>query len=299
VRPLRARLEKARRDSGLPWEVLERDYLLSWVLAGIGASASLGEVLVFKGGTALKKCYFGDYRLSEDLDFSALADVPRGDALLEAMKAACATAEDLVGEYAPVEVSCDRYVERDPHPTGQEAFVVRSRLPWHRGPQSRLLVEVTVDEPILTPVRSRALMHEYGEPLDAGVLVYSLEEIVAEKLRALLQHTKSLDERGWSRSRARDYYDLWRIFGAYRPVLDLAGFPDLLERKCAVRSVAFGGVGDFFDPRVVALVKDTWRQWLGPLVSPLPDVDTVLESLRAELTRSVFGPAPDGRATRG
>ncbi len=31
------------------------------------------DALVFKGGTALKRCYFGDYRFSEDLDFT-LAD---------------------------------------------------------------------------------------------------------------------------------------------------------------------------------------------------------------------------------
>ncbi len=27
-------------------------------------------MLAFKGGTALKRCYFGDYRFSEDLDFT-------------------------------------------------------------------------------------------------------------------------------------------------------------------------------------------------------------------------------------
>ena len=35
MRPLRARLLEARKDLGIPWEVLERDYLLSWILAGI------------------------------------------------------------------------------------------------------------------------------------------------------------------------------------------------------------------------------------------------------------------------
>lgn len=35
-----------------------------------GQVDSLRETLVFKGGTALRKCDFGDYRFSEDLDFS-------------------------------------------------------------------------------------------------------------------------------------------------------------------------------------------------------------------------------------
>ena len=34
---------------------------------------------------------------------------------------------------------------------------------------------------------------------------------------------------------------------------------------------------DFFDDGVVALVRDTWQQWLGPLVADLPDVDRIIE----------------------
>ena len=74
MRPLRTRLQEAHQRLGIPWEILERDYLLSWVLAGIGQVPVLRDTLVCKGGTALKKCYFGDYRFSEDLDFSGLGD---------------------------------------------------------------------------------------------------------------------------------------------------------------------------------------------------------------------------------
>ncbi|MBU2501129.1 hypothetical protein KJ682_07375 [bacterium] len=49
MKPLRTRLQEARRDLGLPWEVLERDYLLSWILAGVGQVPALRDSLVFKG----------------------------------------------------------------------------------------------------------------------------------------------------------------------------------------------------------------------------------------------------------
>ena len=49
---------------------VEKDYVLSWVLYGISKHPQLSEWL-FKGGTALKKCYFETYRFSEDLDFTA------------------------------------------------------------------------------------------------------------------------------------------------------------------------------------------------------------------------------------
>jgi predicted nucleotidyltransferase component of viral defense system len=88
MKPLRTRLLEARKRLGLPWEALERDYLLSWVLTGIGQVDSLRETLVFKGGTALKKCYFGDYRFSEDLDFSGLEGVPTGEAMERAVREA-------------------------------------------------------------------------------------------------------------------------------------------------------------------------------------------------------------------
>jgi hypothetical protein len=53
VKPLRTRLQEMRSRLGIPWEVLERDYVLSWVLAGIVQVAPLRDTLVFKGSTAL------------------------------------------------------------------------------------------------------------------------------------------------------------------------------------------------------------------------------------------------------
>jgi predicted nucleotidyltransferase component of viral defense system len=215
MKPLRARLDTARRQNGMPWEVLERDYLLSWLLAGIGQIAPLRETLVFKGGTALKKCYFGDYRFSEDLDFSGLPGVPTGKAMEEAVREATRVANRLLNEYAPATLTCERYTEKEPHPGGQEAFAIRAQFSWQKQPQTRVIIETAVDEPVLRPTPQRLMLHEYGEPLQIPVVVYGLEEIVAEKLRAILQHIEKLESRGWSRSRARDYYDLWRVLSAY------------------------------------------------------------------------------------
>ena len=54
---------------GLP-SIVEKDYVLGWILAGINAHEELADSWVFKGGTCLKKCYFETYRFSEDLDFT-------------------------------------------------------------------------------------------------------------------------------------------------------------------------------------------------------------------------------------
>ena len=63
--------ERVQRWSMRP-EVVEKDYVIGWVLWGIGADPDLTDWWAFKGGTCLKKCYLGDYRFSEDLDFTCL-----------------------------------------------------------------------------------------------------------------------------------------------------------------------------------------------------------------------------------
>lgn len=287
MKPLRIRLEEARKRTGLSWDILEKDYILSWVLAGISRVDALRDALIFKGGTALKKCYFGDYRFSEDLDFSAVGNIPTGESMEKAIQEACTNAVKLLEEYAPVEIVCERYTEREPHPGGQEAFNIRTRLPWQRVPHGRVMVEVSIDEPVIKPVQRLPIIHEYGEPIDDRVLVYSLEEIVAEKLRAILQHVEKLQTRGWSRSRARDYYDLWRILSAYNEKLALSDFALFLREKCAVRRVHFKDTDDFFQKGMLDYVETTWEQWLGPLVPDLPSFQNVMRELRPRIAELI------------
>lgn len=291
MKPLRTRLQEARTRLGLPWDVLERDYLLSWMLAGMSRVDTLHNTLVFKGGTALRKCYVGDYRFSEDLDFTAVGAVPTGAGMASAMQEACAQAVTLLDPYVPIDIICERHIEREPHPGGQEAFDIRARFPWHRHPQANVMVEVAVDEKLLRPPVRRAVLHDYGEPFEVTVMVYSLEEIVAEKLRALLQHLRALERRGWVRSRARDYYDLWRILGEHQEHLDLSDFSAFLRQKCAIREVTFSGAESFFPPSMLTVVEKTWEQWLGPLVPGLPPYTTVIKALRPQVAALLISSA--------
>jgi predicted nucleotidyltransferase component of viral defense system len=61
-------LESASALKLLP-NVIERDYVLGWILGGVNNHLELNS-WAFKGGTCLKKCYFETYRFSEDLDFT-------------------------------------------------------------------------------------------------------------------------------------------------------------------------------------------------------------------------------------
>lgn len=68
---LRQKIQNECNNKKVPQHVIEKDYALSYILAGIAQQPELSNSLIFKGGTALKKIYFGDYRFSEDC-------VPRG-----------------------------------------------------------------------------------------------------------------------------------------------------------------------------------------------------------------------------
>jgi len=54
-------------------KVIEKDYVITWLLLAL-ADSELKDIIVFKGGTALKKIYFPDYRYSEDLDFTVVKE---------------------------------------------------------------------------------------------------------------------------------------------------------------------------------------------------------------------------------
>jgi len=282
MKALRRRLQDAAKLSRVNQIVIERDYAQSYVLLGLAESQGLGETLVFKGGTALKKIHFGSYRFSEDLDFSAV-DGPREDDLEGSIRAAIAHAEGAAREIAPLAFTVERYEERDPHPGGQEAFIVRVQFPWQRQPMVPVKIEVTHDEPVLLPADRQSVHHGYDETIAAAVRAYSLEEIGAEKLRSTQQTLAKLTARGWSRPRARDYYDLWHLVREPADRLSWDRVSSVLPEKCRVREVSLASVDQVFEDRLIEEVRATWERTLGPFVPELPDVEVVLAELRERL----------------
>jgi predicted nucleotidyltransferase component of viral defense system len=286
--PLRHRLLDEARRLSVPVDMVELDYGLSYVLAAIFARTDLKESLVFKGGTALHKAYFPEYRFSVDLDFTAMGG-PRGDALERAVGAVAQDAERLLSEYGPFVVRSRRQPERSAHPAGQEAFLVQIQFPWQRSPQRSIKIEITVDETLALAAEPRALLHCYGESLAVDLPSYRLEEIVAEKLRTPLQAKKRMDEGKWARNCARDYYDLWYLFGLDKGVFGRQKVLDVLPQKCAVRGVTFQSAEDFFPPLVVSEAQRQWETSLADLVRPLPKFELVISGLHESLGRLLAG----------
>jgi len=65
-------LRAQAKERAVRLDIVEKDYTLSYLLAAIAETPYLGDRIALKGGAALKKLYFADYRFSEDLDYSTL-----------------------------------------------------------------------------------------------------------------------------------------------------------------------------------------------------------------------------------
>ncbi|MDD3827881.1 MAG: nucleotidyl transferase AbiEii/AbiGii toxin family protein [Anaerolineae bacterium] len=278
MKPLRNRINRESRKSGIAQYIVEKDYALSYLLFGFSTQEALAENLILKGGTALRKLYFGDYRFSEDLDYSTLA-VQTGQQLEDALRGALEASMAGIRTHGPFEMSMERLVLREPHPRGQDAFKIRVRFPWHPDPRCIVKVEVTQDEPILLPPETRTLLHGYEEELDVNVRCYCLEEVLIEKMRALLQSRERLNRRGWEPRVARDYYDIWRILSDFGNDSNLDGIIDLLENKCSHRGVAFESLDDFLAEELVAEARRSWPAVIGKFVREPPESDKVIEDL--------------------
>jgi predicted nucleotidyltransferase component of viral defense system len=283
MRPLRARLRGEAARLEVPIDVVERDYALGHILAAAYAKSSLAAAFVFKGGTALKKAYFGDYRFSVDLDFTAIGG-PRGDKLMAELEAVADAAQHRMLDYGPFDVTASRQPAQRDHPTGQEEFRVAVKFPWHPSALCSIKLEVTVDEPLMLPARERSLLHGYEEALNATLRCYALEEVVAEKLRTVLQAQRRREEGRWLRDCARDYYDLWRLcVGPMAAEIDFGEVERILPAKCAVRGVGYSSTDDFFPALIVEGAARQWGSSLSNLVRPLPEFATALDDVKRSL----------------
>lgn len=272
-------LRAQAKERAVRLDIVEKDYALSYLLAAIAETPYLGDRIALKGGTAIKKLYFADYRFSEDLDYSTLTLGPLSNVAAK-INTVTQKMRDMLFERGPFEVQHEALTLKQPHPGEQVGYLVRVQFPGQRQALCRLKVEITVDEPILLPVESLPVLHGFDEALDVEIRSYALAEIVAEKLRALLQSQARLSERGWGASRVcRDYYDLWSVLRRGERFDE--DMPSLVAEKCRVREVSFESPHDFLAPELMNVARQEWKQQLLPFVPDAPPVEQILSDVEA------------------
>lgn len=239
-------------------DVIEKDYVLGWLLAAIAEAPELADTWVFKGGTCLRKCYYETYRFSEDLDFTVIDGGPEDPAVLIGIFGRVgAWLYDHAGIGLEVdERSFRRRQNRRGHPTtiGRIGF----RGPNDSPARPKVKIDLTSDEALVHQPVIRPILHPYSDqPLPSqGALSYSIVELLGEKLRALAE-----------RCRPRDLYD---VVNVYR-------HPDMAERAEAVLAalVAKSAHAGIVTPTLQTIRSSPFRQeveqeWANMLAHQLP-----------------------------
>lgn len=276
---LRKTLVEEAKLQNVRVHVVEKDFGLSYVLAAIAMSPGLSESLVFKGGTALKKCLFKGYRFSEDLDFTAMPGLLRGkksDVLIE--RAARDTAA-LLQPLANTEVSVHR-VYNPGMQKSTEQYSLEIRYPWPMDESCKIKLEICYDEPVILEPRTFPLIHGYDDGLAAEILCYQIPEVVAEKLRCVLQTLRKIDRNLLgANSRARDFYDLWHLLKNFPQEMDPEKISAVLKEKCRVRRVTYRNALDFLRPDLTRMVSDRWDAEVVQFVGKPVAVEVVIAEL--------------------
>jgi predicted nucleotidyltransferase component of viral defense system len=163
-------LEAASSFSLLP-NIVEKDYVLGWILAGIYAHEELAETWIFKGGTCLKKCYFETYRFSEDLDFTLRNEEHLDEEFLQTVfEQVVAWVTDQSGLNIPADqLEFDIYANPRGRPNCEAKIAYRGPVSPTSGGWPKIKLDLTADERLVLPSVRREVFHPYSDRPEGGI----------------------------------------------------------------------------------------------------------------------------------
>lgn len=242
----KAELERVGKIKGLNIRNIEKDYLLELLLFILYKES--GRKLVFKGGTALYKLHNLN-RFSEDLDFTLTSTIKIEDLFKKII-----TKLGQIGIKGRIK-AIDHY---------RNQVNIKSEL---KGPlfdgniKTLSLISINIslkEKPIYAP-EQRMIFSQYPDIVSFDVFIMPLNELFAEKIRALL-----------SRSKARDVYDIWFLLnkGVEIKINDI-------NKKLKLYKKTFNKK-EFLEK--IEATKKIWDTDLrGLIIGELPDFDKIKE----------------------
>jgi len=242
---------------------IEKDYVLTWLLFSIAKQSLLREMLVFKGGTALKKVWFEDYRFSEDLDFTLMDDALADADILANFETAF--------EFARREANLTFQLPSSNiahHDSGSLQLYVHYIGPLKGQLGSRdVKIDITRGEIIETEVLEKPIFRAYTDLEEAFTLrCYALSEILIEKMAALM-----------GRSEPRDLYDFWYLTEVER--MDVRDVLPDFARKAANKGLS---ASEFMEKTVAkeARFKKDWENKIRSQIHDLPPFEAVFRAAK-------------------
>ncbi|MCD6569485.1 MAG: nucleotidyl transferase AbiEii/AbiGii toxin family protein [Deltaproteobacteria bacterium] len=256
--PLREIRERAR-ESGVPNTTIERDYAQNWLLKHLSSMN-----MALKGGTGIRKTYIENYRFSDDLDFTLLEKTDTAMVKDLVMRAVSETKEESG-------INFNDGIQIEENINGFEV-ISYFRILRTSGTPIRIKLDLTgyEKEDILLPAEIRDIIHPYSDNCRFQIRVYSLEEILAEKIRSLFERT-----------RPRDMYDTWYL----HDIIDRVKILSVLQEKFKFKNIA----PDIFSLEDRKLdFANAWQSSLSHQIKELPDFNyvynEVIKQVRAYAT---------------
>ena len=259
-------IQKIANRLGIRDTQIEKDYVIGWILKGISNKEFLKNKLLFKGGTALRKIYFPDYRLSEDLDFTYYGDDYKVEDIRNNFKSLI--------EWFKKEVRINLEIQDEKeHQTGNYNFYFSYIGPLGGvGANKSVKVDIANDEKLCNDPIDKIVHNEYSDLSEEfKISSYTLEEIISEKMRSLMQRTMS-----------RDLYDIWYMFEAENKAIE--DFISIFQEKTVFKKL---------DPKQFsrtvlakeATFKGQWETSLSQQIINIPEFAQVWRSLGKHLKK--------------
>jgi predicted nucleotidyltransferase component of viral defense system len=243
----------------VPKSTIDKDWVLGHFLDAIYSIPICRESLIFKGGTCLRKCYFSDYRFSEDLDFTSINNNFIFD------KKLLKQITNLITERTEIPLHINELTELK---SNDRLMGFRATIkfwgadhPANQAPPSpdrwntSIKIEIILFEKMIFPSENKEVFHEYSDGLSENPFVvpcYSLKEVLSEKLRALIQR---------SYTAPRDYYDIWHLSNS-QEIKNWDEITDAFNQKMEFKNIPFEGVHQMINENNDKRVGTAWKNSL-------------------------------------
>ena len=254
-------IKRIAREEKLTAGVVEKDYAITWLLRGFYlVNSGLDDIFVLKGGTAIRKVYFPQtWRFSEDLDFTVANAVESGS-----IKEFMQQVFDRLLQESGINYSFESF-----HPT-EGSIIANVQFLGPLNFTNRIRHDISLKEKMVQEPERRPIRTNYSDLPKFEVLVYPLSEILAEKIRSIMQ-------RGYS----RDYYDVWRLLKENQ--FKDSEIKKLLKRKCELNRIKYEP-SLLFDERRLSEAQSFWEKGLLHLTKELPEFETIISEIKERLS---------------
>lgn len=275
---LKKEIEVKAEEQNIPKSTIDKDWVLGHFIDAIFSIPECKENLIFKGGTCLRKCYFSNYRFSEDLDFTCT------NPNFELTKKMLSLLVQIITERTeiPLHIEELKPLQHKNKLTGYKAIIKfwGADHPRNQAPPpperwtTSIKIEIILYELIIFPSESREVYHPYSDKLSQTALkvpCYVIHEVLSEKLRALIQR---------SYTAPRDFYDIWYLANNVLDI-DWEKVTAAFHQKMKFKGLEFTGIEQMINEENDKRLKAAWKNSIGHQITEmqLPDYEVVKKEL--------------------